>query len=769
MRLKSDDVLPPGFRLHWYQVQSLLGDGGFGITYLARDTNLNQLVAIKEYFPKSVVSRGEGHEVVPGDASDEEFFRWGLKRFLDEARLLARFRHPNIVRVLSVFECLGTAFMVMELARGKSLSDAIRSHSIVTDDQVLDVCIPLLDGLAMVHEAGFIHRDIKPNNILLRPGLGPVLIDFGSARRPRPGMSSELTAIVSRGYAPFEQYDAGNEQRQGPWSDIYGLAATLYHAITGGAPVDAMTRGMCHLNGDPDPFVPATRCAPGRFSSTLLGAVDRGLVFRAGDRPRSVGEWREMFPAHSAVRPPHVDVSTEALDRAAETNVDAVPRAAPMADGGAAATAPPIDEPGDESTVRNPVVADTDHLRRRILVVDDERAARTLTTRILTNLGATHVDTAGSAEEALARLDDARAVPELMVCDLEMPGMDGIQFLRHLAERSVHAPLILVADGDERLLGAARHLASVHGLAILGCMRKPVTPDRMVTLLSRLDVTPAGGREDDRSPAHLGDATLRDGIAGGELDLVYLPTVSVKDRELLGAEALMRWRGARGEGLDVAAVVKRVEAMGLADAFTEQVLRKALAQAGEWRAAGLPCSVSVNMFAASLRRLDLPEHLVAVAEEEGVTPRDVILEVDEVDFLAQRDVPLEILARLRLRGVGLAVDDFGTGSSTLDRLRHIPFTEIKVDRSFVAAACEERTARVILESSVALARRLGLRAVAEGVADERTWDLVSRLGFDAAQGFHVSAPLPGDRLAEWSRDWSMGRVAPGEGAMRASA
>jgi len=198
MRLNTDDVLPPGYRLHWYQLQSLLGDGGFGITYLGRDTNLSQSVAIKEYFPKSMVRRGAGQQVMPAADADPEFFRWGLQRFLEEARLLARFRHPHIVRVLSVFESLGTAFMVMELERGQSLADAINSRAVASEDQVMDLALPLLDGLEVVHDAGFIHRDIKPCNILLRPGLGPVLIDFGSARRPHPGQSSELTAIVSR-------------------------------------------------------------------------------------------------------------------------------------------------------------------------------------------------------------------------------------------------------------------------------------------------------------------------------------------------------------------------------------------------------------------------------------------------------------------------------------------------------------------------------------------------------------------------------------------
>jgi len=762
MRLNTDDVLPPGYRLHWYQLQSLIGDGGFGITYLGRDTNLNQSVAIKEFFPRSVVQRAEHHQVIPSEEADPEFFRWGLQRFLDEARLLARFRHPHIVRVLSVFETLGTAFMVMELERGQSVGDVIKSDVDMTEDQLMDLVMPLLDGLELVHDAGFIHRDVKPTNILLRPGLGPVLIDFGSARQPHPGQSVELTAIVSRGYAPFEQYDAGTEQRQGPWSDIYGLAATLYHIMTGGPVVDALTRGMCLLNGDPDPFVPATVCAPGRYSARLLGAVDRGLAFKARDRPQSISTWRELFPDHSDVRRERHHVRTEALDRNAETAVvlERLHAAKRRSD---PANHPQVEEErwdGEDTTVRNPVVMDTDHLQRSMLVVDDERSSRTLIQRVLGNLGASSVDAVDDAQSALARIDAPDLAPEVLLLDLEMPGMDGVQLMRHLAGRGVRIPMILLADGDERLLVAARHLANAHGLVVLGSVRKPVTPDRLSKVLARIGLEDVAGDSGGAvAGQRLPDDTVREGIAGDALELAYLPKVSLQERELLGVEALVRWPGV---AVDVEALVEQVETLGLADAFTEQVFSKALRQAGLWRAEGLACGISINVFAGLLGRLDLPELLVGIAEAEGVTPKDVTLEVNEMRFQARSDVSLEVLTRLRLRGMGLAIDDFGTGSSTLERLRAVPFTELKVDRCFVASACEDRTSRVILESSVTIARRLGLQAVAEGVGDERTLDLVTRLGFDAAQGYHLCPPLPAQDLADWSRDWCLGRR-PGDG------
>jgi serine/threonine protein kinase len=312
MGIRTNDTLPPGHRLHWYQIQAILGEGGFGTTYLGRDNNLSQAVAIKEYFPRSYVSRLPDRRVRPRPGVNTRFYQWGLKRFLDEARLLARFRHPNIVRVLSVFETLGTAYMVMELERGRSFGRAITEGVLYSDACLMDVCLPLLNGLQLVHGAGFIHRDIKPNNILMRERLGPVLIDFGSARQPVPGDGRELTAIVSRGYAPFEQYDAGNEDAQGPWTDIYGMAATLYHAATGQLPTEALTRGMAMLNNDPDPLEPAVEAGADCFSRELLQAIDIGMAFRAEDRPQSVAQWLEHFPTHSAGRVAP-DVRTEAL------------------------------------------------------------------------------------------------------------------------------------------------------------------------------------------------------------------------------------------------------------------------------------------------------------------------------------------------------------------------------------------------------------------------------------------------------------------------
>jgi len=234
------DALPALSRLHWYVLERVLGQGGFGITYLAKDTNLDQRVAIKEYLPIDVATRLQDSTVRSRTEELRDRYRWGLERFIQEARTLARFDHPNIVRVLSVFEFNNTAYMVMRFEEGVTLSAMLDRRGTLPEADLLRVLLPILDGLKLVHNAGFIHRDIKPDNIHIGGDGRPVLLDFGSARQSLGG-SNTLTILIAPGYAPFEQYYSDSTS-QGPWTDIYGLGATCYRAICGRAPLDAVSR-----------------------------------------------------------------------------------------------------------------------------------------------------------------------------------------------------------------------------------------------------------------------------------------------------------------------------------------------------------------------------------------------------------------------------------------------------------------------------------------------------------------------------------------------
>ncbi|MFT4583075.1 MAG: serine/threonine protein kinase [Gammaproteobacteria bacterium] len=278
-------------QLHWYRIDSVLGQGGFGITYLAYDPNLDQHVAIKEYLPMDLAVRDGDNSVYPASSANRERYQWGLDRFISEARTLAKFKHPAIVRVLSVFEENNTAYMVMEYERGKSLQQILDTRKTLNEDELIPILGPLLDGLEQMHSTGFIHRDIKPANIYVREDGSPVLLDFGSARQALGEQTKSLTSIVSPGYAPFEQYYSKSD-RQGPWTDIYSLAATMYRAISGIMPMDAIDRSEAILKAERDIFVSAGEIGEGRYSVGFMRALDHALNFSEKKRPQTIGEWR---------------------------------------------------------------------------------------------------------------------------------------------------------------------------------------------------------------------------------------------------------------------------------------------------------------------------------------------------------------------------------------------------------------------------------------------------------------------------------------------
>jgi serine/threonine protein kinase len=297
--MSTDDpvhALPPGYRLHEYRIERVLGHGGFGITYKAEDENLAAKVAIKEYLPEDFALRDEHSTVRAKTGNVGENFEWGLTRFLEEAQILARFRHPNIVQVLRLFRGNGTAYIVMPYEHGISLADYLkRLGRPLTEVEVYNLAAPLLSGLEAVHEQNLLHRDIKPGNIFIRDTAEPILLDFGSARTLTGSQSRSMTAILTPGYAPIEQY--GEVGSQGPWTDIYGFAAVLYRCVTAKAPANATDRSQALLAQDPDWLKPAAELAAGQYSPELLEAIDWGLQITAKERPQSIAEWRGQLLA----------------------------------------------------------------------------------------------------------------------------------------------------------------------------------------------------------------------------------------------------------------------------------------------------------------------------------------------------------------------------------------------------------------------------------------------------------------------------------------
>ena len=303
----SANALPAGYALQEYRIEKLLGVGGFGLTYLATDSNLHLKVALKEYLPGEVALRGADQSIRPSSQENAETFGWGKQRFLDESRTLASFRHPNIVRVMRFFEANNSAYMVMEFVEGASLGEWIKSRRPLAEAQAAAIVGPLLDGLEVVHKSGYLHRDIKPGNVYMREDGTPVLLDFGSARQ----RSSELTAVVTPGYAPFEQYHT--QGNQGPWSDLYALAGVLYWMVTGSPPAEAAAR----VREDKMPSA-LTVGDHGRWRADFLSAIDWALQPHEDKRPQSVAEWRAKLLDNKSIK---VDAKTEKLPPAPKTSL----------------------------------------------------------------------------------------------------------------------------------------------------------------------------------------------------------------------------------------------------------------------------------------------------------------------------------------------------------------------------------------------------------------------------------------------------------------
>lgn len=300
--------LPNGFRLFEYRIDMVLGQGGFGITYLATDVHLNVKVAIKEYLPSDFALRTSDRSVVPRTEQDAEFYQTWLDNFLMEARTLATFRHGHIVRVARFFEAHHTAYMVLEYEQGKPLTQWWKDHTNMPEKDLLALIYPLFDGLSAIHGAGYLHRDIKPDNIYVRSSDGSlVLLDFGSACSTAAG-SRDLGFVYTPGFAPPEQYVGAH---QGPWTDIYAIGATLYWMISGKKPAPVPAR-----QETTDPLVPAVQVGQGRYSLEFLQAIDWALKMGAEERPQSLTEFcRVLFAHHAASLGLREALSDDAGDR----------------------------------------------------------------------------------------------------------------------------------------------------------------------------------------------------------------------------------------------------------------------------------------------------------------------------------------------------------------------------------------------------------------------------------------------------------------------
>lgn len=387
----------------------------------------------------------------------------------------------------------------------------------------------------------------------------------------------------------------------------------------------------------------------------------------------------------------------------------------------------------------------------RILVLDDDPFMLKLLGRMLTKLGYASVTTCETGKAALESFVSQGNPPELILLDLNMPEMDGVEFVRHLAERRYTGSLILISGEDERMLQSTEKLVRTYGIPALGHLHKPVNPEDLSALLEKW-MPPSLGVPRASKKAYSAEEVYA-AIVNAELVNFYQPKVDVASGKVVGVESLVRWRHPQDGMVFPDQFISVAEEHGLIDDLTRTVIGEAFAQARTWQDNGLHLHVAINISMDNLATLEFADYVATAASAAGIKPDGIVLEVTESRLMKDLSAPLEILTRLRLKRFCLSIDDFGTGHSSLSQLRDIPFDELKVDQGFVHGAAGNDTLCAIYYASLGLAKQLGMKTVAEGVEDRADWDFLRSTSCELAQGYFIAKPMPASEISAWVRGW----------------
>ncbi len=386
------------------------------------------------------------------------------------------------------------------------------------------------------------------------------------------------------------------------------------------------------------------------------------------------------------------------------------------------------------------------------LIAEDHDFQRKMLARMLLRLGAQQVIEAADGRAAFEMMQVLTQPVDIIICDLDMPGMDGMEFIRLIGEAGIRVSMILSSAHERALIASVGTMTRAYGINLLGAIEKPATTQKLEALI-RLH-QPLVTAEPRAARVVFSEAEISAALAAGQFEPFFQPKVDLVTASVTGAEALAYWRHPEHGVVSPYAFVPALEASGRIDELTWIMLEKSAAACRDWRGGGLDLTVSINLSLGSLTSVGLAERITELVRSQRLDPRHVILEVTETIAMTHLARALENLARLRIKGFGLSIDDYGTGYSSMQHLMHIPFTELKIDQSFVASAIEKDSCRVFLESSLDIARKLGLKAVAEGVETRAVWDLLGRLGCDVAQGYFIARPMAAAQFPDWAAEWS---------------
>lgn len=384
------------------------------------------------------------------------------------------------------------------------------------------------------------------------------------------------------------------------------------------------------------------------------------------------------------------------------------------------------------------------------LVVDDEEFMRDFLCMAVEKSGVGNVISAISGLEALDQVEDSQQMIDIIVCDLQMPGMDGIEVIRHLANEGFGGGIILVSGEDKRVLKTAENMAEVRGLNVIGSLSKPIPVHKIISLMNKYAVSEqqTSWAQPDVTANEL-DAAIR----SGEITVNYQPQVDIKTGIVKSVETLARWNHPERGMISPDIFIDMAEHHDLIDSLTDSVITQATRQGASWHKQGIDLSVAINISMSNLRHLDYPDRITDIVNQAGMDIKKLVFEITESRLVKDLGTCLDILTRLRLKGPMLSIDDFGTGYASMEHLKQMPFGELKIDRAFVKGAYKDDTARAILESSVFLAKQLDMAIVAEGVEVKNDWDLVAGLECDVAQGYYIAPPMDVKTFNAWLLKW----------------
>lgn len=392
---------------------------------------------------------------------------------------------------------------------------------------------------------------------------------------------------------------------------------------------------------------------------------------------------------------------------------------------------------------------------KNVLVIDDDPILCEICKSHLQSIGVPRVDIAGDGRKALALLNIAGSPPDLVICDLNMPELDGIQFLRQVHQAGFAGHIAIVSGEDRSVIQTAQTLAETIGLKVAGIVKKPLRRAALEHILDQC--RPPLDRIATTAKFSAGADELSNAIANNHILPFYQPLADIRTGAIIGVEALARWQHPAHGLIAPDQFIPRAEQMGMIDGVTDSMLQQCLDDVANWHLIGIPLNLAVNLTAASLNDEAFPDRLVENLTRFGLAPSALTLEITERVVLKPSPLALEVLARLRIKGFGLAIDDFGTGFSNMEQLRKFPYSKLKVDRAFVSGAAEDRFAAAGLKASVMLARELNMKVVAEGVETATDWRVVANHKVDEVQGYWVARPAPAEDFIAWYREHN-GRV-----------